>query len=110
MQNCIIQKDEFETIIQSERVQTNNETGKNILLAKEKDRVIAIIPKECIIIETQDLTKYQQVLRNVLSSLDQTTHNDKEKKNTEFDALDFWKECHRIEWLNYFQKLYGATF
>ena len=109
MKNYIIQKDGFETVIQSESLQMNNETGQTFFWSKEKDRVTAIIPKECIIIETQYLTEYQKTLQSIIEDLEIVKNNDFERIHPSSMELEDWKKAFQLSWLNYFKRLYNDT-
>lgn len=82
-----------------------NEFGS--IAFKDKDgETFCVIPKEYALVETENLTKYQEVLKGILANLESTTHNDKERGLIDYDSLEFWKENFRREWQSYFQKLY----
>ena len=87
---------------------SRNEFG-SIAFKDKNGETFCVIPKEYALLETENLTEYQKVLKNILDDLESTTHNDKERELIEFDTLDFWKENFRREWQSYFQKLYVDT-
>ena len=94
-------------VIQTIKASSFSKTEFGQIEFRDKDvKVFCIIPKEYMVVETEDLTKYQKVLKMILDSLDSTRHNDKERELIEFDTLDSWKEQFRREWQSYFQKLY----
>jgi hypothetical protein len=82
-----------------------DEFGSNAFQDKD-GQTFCVIPKEYMIVETEDLTKYEEVLKGILANLESTIHNDKERSLAEFDTLEFWKENFRREWQSYFQKLF----
>jgi len=94
-------------VIQTIKASSFSKTEFGQIEFRDKDvKVFCIIPKEYMVVETEDLTKYQKVLKMILDSLDSTRHNDKERELIEFDTLEFWKENFRREWQSYFQKLH----
>ncbi len=94
-------------VIQTIKASSFSKTEFGQIEFRDKDvKVFCIIPKEYMVVETEDLTKYQKVLKMILDSLDSTSHNDKERALIEFDTLDFWKENFIREWQSYFQKLH----
>lgn len=94
-------------VIQTIKASSFSKTEFGQIEFRDKDvKVFCIIPKEYMVVETEDLTKYQQVIKGILDNLESTMHNDKERGLLEFDSLEFWKEKFRIEWLRYFQELY----
>jgi len=94
-------------VIQTIKASSFSKTEFGQIEFRDKDvKVFCIIPKEYMVVETEDLTKYQKVLKMILDSLDSTRHNDKERELIEFDTLDSWKEQFRLDWQEYFQKLY----
>lgn len=106
MKNYQVIKDGFETIIQSEALQTNNETGQTFFWSKGKDRVTAILPKECIIIETGDYTPLQRIVAELKSEFSAGCHfNDVERELPEFMDLKFWKERYSLMMHDKFAKL-----
>ena len=56
MKNFLIVKDGFEKILQADLINFNSETGQTMLFNQEKNHVVAIIPKEAFVIETEQLT------------------------------------------------------
>lgn len=84
---------------------SRNEFG-SIAFKDKGGETFCIIPKEYMIVETENLTKYQQIIKGILDNLKSTSHNDKERALIEFDTLDFWKENFIREWQSYFQKLH----
>jgi len=94
-------------VIQTIKASSFSKTEFGQIEFRDKDvKVFCIIPKEYMVVETENLTNYQKVLKGILDNLESTMHNDKERGLLEFDSLEFWKEKFRIEWLRYFQELY----
>lgn len=109
MKNFLIVKDGFEKILQADLINFNSETGQTMLFNQEKNHVVAIIPKEAFVIETEQLTDYQKNIREIIDSLQSNLHNDFERELLEFNTLDMWKDTFRKEWLGYFTELYEKT-
>lgn len=86
-----------------------NEFGSNTFQDKEGN-IFCVVPKKYMVVETENLTEYQQLLKDIILNLESTMHNDKERGLVDFDSLDFWKEQYRREWRGYFQELYTNAF
>ena len=81
-------------VIQTIKASSFSKTEFGQIEFRDKDvKVFCIIPKEYMVVETEDLTKYQQVLQGILANLKSTIHNDKERALIEFDSLEFWKKA-----------------
>lgn len=101
--NIIFNGEVIQTIVAS--TFSRNEFGS--ITFKNKDGIpFCIIPREYMVVESENLTKYQQVLKDIILNLESTMHSDRERSLVEFDTLEFWKENFRREWQSYFQKLY----
>lgn len=109
MKNYLVIKDGFEKIIQSEDIQQNTQTGQVLLWNKEKDRVVAVLPKEAIVIETEELTDYQKILQEIILSLSEIRHNDFERKHPSLMELEDFKKMLQLQWLKHFEELYEKT-
>lgn len=109
MKNYLVVKDGFQQVVSADSIHRNMETGQTYFCREEHDAIIAIFPKEAIIVEVDDLTEYQKLLQEAISWLDHVNHNDKEMDLEEYGTLDFWKKQFQRDWLKRFEYLYEKT-
>ena len=109
MKNFLVVKDGFEKVLPADWMSFNNDTGQTMLFCKKTDHVTAILPKECIIIETTDLTEYQELLQEVIRGLSDIRHHDFERIHPKLMELDEFKKGFQLLWLERFECLYEKT-
>lgn len=84
----------------------SNEFGQAILEILEDGLLVtvAIIPKEILVIKTDDLTEYQQKLKDIISDLEGEGFNDLERKLPNFNDYKEHLEYKRLSLLSYFKR------
>jgi len=80
-------------IIECEYFAIKEETGQ--AFAHSKEEIVAIVPKECLVVKTEDYTELQKTIENLIIDISEQNHfNDLERAIPEYNTLEYWKENH----------------
>lgn len=109
MKNYLVVKDGFQQVVSTDLVEQNTETGQTYFYRGERDEIIAVLPKEAIVVKTQDLTEYQKLLQEAISELSDVIHNDFERVHPKLMELEDFKKDFQLLWLKRFEYLYEKT-
>jgi len=92
--------------IKADENYSSSETGQTTFWEANGDKLstVAIVPKEFLIIKTEDLTEYYQKLQDIISDLEDVGFNDIERKLPNFKDYQQCMEIKRQSLLSYFRE------